>query len=232
MTQSDVSDMAFSPTQDMIEQHERWLDKYEKTILKAWKDQGADLSDPDVPKALSAIREEMRVPERPQWMAPGRALAIIVAWVPPQQPHELIDFQDAIRTRAGFTTYEWRPIVAAAMGLGVGSAKLYEANIEPDDGQKTYLYRFFDADDRLLYIGIARDPAERFEWHEKNSMWWNYATRREIEEKTSRKQAYRDETKAIQTERPIFNKVASRRDHNDAVRYIMARSSLEPDTLF
>lgn len=231
----DVSDMAFAPTQDMIERHERWLDKYEKTILKAWKDQGADLSDSDVPKALSAMREEMRVPERPQWISPVHALGVLVSdddvsELPDTHPKRLDHF-DAMRTRSGLTFYEWRRVVSQATGMSVQQLKGYEPE-DAGDTDTAYLYRFFDSNNDLLYVGITNDPVERFEWHAKNSMWWNYSTRREIEEKTSRRQAFRDETKAIKAERPIFNKVASRRDRNDAVRYIMARSSLEPDTLF
>ena len=223
--------MAFTPTQDQIERHERWLDKYEKTILEAWKNQGADLNDPDIPKALSAIRKEMRVPERPQWMEPKRAFAVIAAWLPNDSPKDLLDMQDALRTRASMTVYEWREVGAEVMGIGIDQVKRYEPEHYGDD-ETTYLYRIFDSDNNLLYIGMTNDPAYRFQQHQDRSIWWTYADRHTIEEFPTRQQAFRRETKAIQAERPIFNKVASRRDHTDAVRYIMSRTSFEPDTLF
>lgn len=236
MTQSDVSDMTFSPTQDMIERHLEYVENTISSLIDHWRKTG-QLEPDEMPneKIIGYLNNRLKVTSRPQWISPVHALGVLVSdddvsELPDTHPKRL-DHLDAMRTRSGLTFYEWRRVVSQAIGMSVQQLKWYEPE-DAGDTDTAYLYRFFDSNNGLLYIGITNDPSERFEWHEKNSMWWHYADRHEIEPKQSKRQAYRDESKAIQTERPIFNKVASRRDQNDAVRYIMDRSNLEPDTLF
>jgi predicted GIY-YIG superfamily endonuclease len=45
----------------------------------------------------------------------------------------------------------------------------------------TALYRLYDADDQLLYIGISIDPQRRFKEHRKEQGWWPLVARRDIE---------------------------------------------------
>src|SRR5699024_4513835 len=221
MTQSDVSDMAFTPTQDMIERHERWLDKYTQGILDGWIKQGLEPGDPDAAIALQAIREEMRVPERPQWMEPQRALGVLAMWDHHNVPNGMLNYRDAIRTRAGMRDEDWVHIVAKSTGVTVKHLTSYTlrntVGIESGPGETTYL---------------DRSIATRKEAHKWYSAWWPYLDRYELEEISSRKEAFRAETEAIHAELPIFNKIASRRSGTDAVHYVMSRSSLEPDTLF
>ena len=236
MTQSDVSDMAFTPTQDMIERHERWLDKYTQGILDGWIKQGLEPGDPDAAIALQAIREEMRVPERPQWMEPQRALGVLAMWDHHNVPNGMLNYRDAIRTRAGMRDEDWVHIVAKSTGVTVKHLTSYTlrntVGIEYGQGETTYLYRCFDSEGNLLYIGITKSIPTRMEEHKWYSAWWPYLDRYELEEISSRKEAFRAETEAIHAELPIFNKIASRRSGTDAVHYVMSRSSLEPDTLF
>lgn len=35
-----------------------------------------------------------------------------------------------------------------------------------------YVYRFFDASDRLLYVGFTLSPPRRLKQHQDNSVWF------------------------------------------------------------
>lgn len=69
----------------------------------------------------------------------------------------------------------------------------------------TALYRYFDADDTLLYIGIAQDLAHRENGHIKSSVWMQLTARSTIERFPDRPEALAAEREAIETEHPIFN---------------------------
>lgn len=71
--------------------------------------------------------------------------------------------------------------------------------------ERTALYRFFGADDVLLYIGISRDFLKRRAQHASRADWWPRVVRHSVEYRSSRSLALRDEARAIRTERPLFN---------------------------
>lgn len=73
--------------------------------------------------------------------------------------------------------------------------------------QRTALYRFFDAADRLLYVGITNDPPTRFSQHarDKALTWWPAAARHEVTWLDSRELAADAEIVAIKTEGPLHN---------------------------
>lgn len=73
------------------------------------------------------------------------------------------------------------------------------------------LYRFYDAQGRLLYIGIAVDFLARWGKHRKKT-WWPLVARMEIEQHPNRAAACAAERKAIILEKPLHNYV-----HNKAV---------------
>lgn len=85
------------------------------------------------------------------------------------------------------------------------------------------LYRYFDADDRLLYIGISSNYQARAVAHSKNSVWESQAVRVELERFPDRESVLAAEKRAIQTERPIHNKIHNSyswqkpRSHYDAL---------------
>jgi hypothetical protein len=74
----------------------------------------------------------------------------------------------------------------------------------------TALYRYFDADDLLLYIGISDRLRIRTGDHVKGSSWMDFAVRSTIERHPTRAVALEVEEAAIKAERPLFNK-----QHND-----------------
>lgn len=78
----------------------------------------------------------------------------------------------------------------------------------PVSSERTALYRYFDADDGLLYIGISNDPAFRWKAHRYGSgrnIWPTEAVRRTIEWHDSRPLSLKAEETAIKAERPRYN---------------------------
>ncbi len=69
------------------------------------------------------------------------------------------------------------------------------------------LYRWYDADDVLLYVGISERPRVRATEHRIGSTWADYAVRSRHEMFATRDEAAAAETKAIVTECPVFNVV-------------------------
>lgn len=73
---------------------------------------------------------------------------------------------------------------------------------------RTALYRAFDVDDALLYVGITDGIDVRFKAHQKQSEWWPLMVRRDIEWFDTRRAALRAEATAISDENPRFNKAS------------------------
>lgn len=69
------------------------------------------------------------------------------------------------------------------------------------------LYRFFDKDDVLLYVGITNNPKNRFKGHQKEKSWFNKVTHSTMEHFGSRNELEDAEVRAIQTEKPKYNVV-------------------------
>lgn len=71
------------------------------------------------------------------------------------------------------------------------------------------LYRFFDAKDRLLYVGESWNAVNRAKQHRRQQHWWMQVRRMTVEMHPSREAARVAEAKAIRTERPRYNRVGS-----------------------
>lgn len=69
------------------------------------------------------------------------------------------------------------------------------------------VYRLYDAEGTLLYIGSAYNPKERAKQHREKA-WWPQVARREDEWYPSREAAYVAETEAIKEARPPANKIS------------------------
>lgn len=69
----------------------------------------------------------------------------------------------------------------------------------------TSLYRFFDADDRLLYVGITSVGPNRWTEHEANRPWWADVRRTSVEHFPDRATAIAAEQDAIRSEKPLHN---------------------------
>lgn len=78
------------------------------------------------------------------------------------------------------------------------------------------LYRFFDSENRLLYVGITNLWYQRFHQHEKDSGWFASAASCTFTKYPDRESVIAAELEAIQTESPLFNK-ANNPKHESAV---------------
>jgi predicted GIY-YIG superfamily endonuclease len=66
------------------------------------------------------------------------------------------------------------------------------------------LYRHYDADLRLLYVGITNNPGRRWEQH-RDKEWWEEVANTKIERYPDRESVLQAERRAIETERPWWN---------------------------
>mgnify|MGYP003346331237 CR=1 FL=1 len=70
---------------------------------------------------------------------------------------------------------------------------------------RTQLYRHFDKEDNLLYVGISFSSLLRLSQHKSLSSWYGQISRVTIENFENREQALEAETKAILNEKPKYN---------------------------
>jgi predicted GIY-YIG superfamily endonuclease len=91
--------------------------------------------------------------------------------------------------------------VAAGAGLYLRRARLRRP------GERTWLYRHYSHDGRLLYVGITSDYPRRCAEHARTSAWWEFAdrSRSTCEALPSLAAARAAELAAIRRERPLFN---------------------------
>ncbi|MEU6990343.1 GntR family transcriptional regulator [Streptomyces sp. NPDC046465] len=75
--------------------------------------------------------------------------------------------------------------------------------------ERTALYRYFDADGVLLYVGISNNPDFRSRAHlyeRRPDSWPKRAVRRVDEWLPTRPLALRAEEEAVKTEKPLYNR--------------------------
>lgn len=69
-----------------------------------------------------------------------------------------------------------------------------------------YLYRFTDAEGRLLYVGESVDALNRAAQHKQNAPWFWRVAAFHITAFETREEAQRAEAVAIRSEQPMFNR--------------------------
>jgi predicted GIY-YIG superfamily endonuclease len=69
------------------------------------------------------------------------------------------------------------------------------------------LYRLYDAEDHLLYVGISQNFAQRWSQHAGLKPWWADVTKTTVEHFPTRAAALAAEREAIKSEGPIYNVV-------------------------
>lgn len=79
----------------------------------------------------------------------------------------------------------------------------------------TALYRMFDADGRLLYIGQSQQMALRMRAHDRHSWWFPFVTDLTVEWLPTRDAAMVAEALAIKEESPRYNAAHADRDWTD-----------------
>lgn len=71
---------------------------------------------------------------------------------------------------------------------------------------RTAVYRAYDDQDRLLYVGISPEPFDRLSQHARTRSWPSHAGRLTISWHDTRDEARAVEKDAIATEDPVFNR--------------------------
>lgn len=71
--------------------------------------------------------------------------------------------------------------------------------------QPTAVYRFYDSDERLLYVGITCHLADRFRAHEITAPWWSEHRSARVVWHDTRVTAADEEREAICSESPMYN---------------------------
>lgn len=74
---------------------------------------------------------------------------------------------------------------------------------------RTALYRLYDKDETLLYVGVSHNPDVRWGQHSLLKEWWPAVVRRDIEWHDTRTGAERAELAAIVKEKPLHNTVGT-----------------------
>ena len=69
----------------------------------------------------------------------------------------------------------------------------------------TQLYRHFDKDNKLLYVGISVDALDRLQSHRSQAFWFDKIRKITIEDYSTRKEALKAEREAAEKESPIYN---------------------------
>lgn len=67
------------------------------------------------------------------------------------------------------------------------------------------LYRFWNSEGALLYIGLTDHPLRRWSQHSKSKSWWHQVAGITIEHFDTRNQLNKAERAAIKAERPLHN---------------------------
>jgi predicted GIY-YIG superfamily endonuclease len=70
---------------------------------------------------------------------------------------------------------------------------------------RTAVYRFYDADGQLLYVGMTGNLGRRFAMHAATKKWWPQVARRTAEWFGDRGEAAQAEREAIRAEKPVHN---------------------------
>lgn len=71
--------------------------------------------------------------------------------------------------------------------------------------QKTTLYRYFDSEGQLLYVGITGDNTKRQSQHRRNSFWFGEIHSATFEHFEQRDSALEAEALSIRHEKPKYN---------------------------
>lgn len=78
----------------------------------------------------------------------------------------------------------------------------------------TSLYRYFDKDGQLLYVGITKSLFNRQDQHSRTQPWWNDVASATFEHFDDRDIALAFEEQAIYSEWPLYNKAGNTIDIN------------------
>lgn len=96
------------------------------------------------------------------------------------------------------------------LGKSIRSLQLkrgYRNGYGPDEtpAYKHFIYRHYDKNDNLLYVGISLSAISRLSSHKNSSPWFHKISSVKIEGCESKASAIQKEKEAIKKERPMYN---------------------------
>lgn len=92
-------------------------------------------------------------------------------------------------------------------GVVVADYRRESIDIAGSANEALWLYRWYDQEGNLIYVGLTNNPERRVASHRSRAEWWPWAYRLDVtpEPIIGRVQAERVEGIVIEAERPIFN---------------------------
>lgn len=232
MTANDLHPSMLPPevTPERLERLEEWVLMYTASVRESWIEDGTDVDDPEVRKALAVVAESMRCRDVADWMPLAEASSVYkieLAMTPEAVSPDRL--RNALRTYKTATSDEIDASICNQMGWDPASLDDFRNSLESfgnDTGRtdECALYRYYDADGRLLYVGISKAPGMRDEQHRANSKWHRFHADRTVDWYPTRDDAHDAERDAIQGEAPVFNLThASAKQRAAALDYLFAQ---------
>jgi hypothetical protein len=104
----------------------------------------------------------------------------------------------------------WLPTPTVVDGIEIWHTSGLEAAfasfpIEGEEPTTTIVYRHFDSEGQLLYVGISLNAVARLADHRQTSHWFDGIARIDLQRFPSRQAALAAERRAIRKEKPLFN---------------------------
>lgn len=78
--------------------------------------------------------------------------------------------------------------------------------VTPPPQGRTALYRLYDGQGRLLYLGITHDTKQRWARHAHDQNWWHLVARKDVTWFDTRDEALAAEKRATSSEHPLYDR--------------------------
>ncbi len=102
----------------------------------------------------------------------------------------------------------WKPGLGPSPPAGDGDDSDWEQAPREDRSEvniPTSVYKLYDADGRLLYVGVTRHGYRRLNQHAKEKPWWSEVVKAEFEHLPDTRSAFAREAVLIRTASPAYN---------------------------
>lgn len=151
--------------------------------------------------------------QAPQWLQKAREAQMRAEGLDPSTPEN----QEWVRRPS--PRLGWITALPASETAGRGG---YRHGQQPGGKQRNYntrvvrpegccsVYRCYDAEARLLYVGITAKGVQRQRQHSYRSTWFSEMVRMEWEHFASKPEALRREAELIANENPLHNRIRPR----------------------
>lgn len=91
------------------------------------------------------------------------------------------------------------------MTTRVVTGAMAHPGIQAGGTDETAVYRLYDADGRLLYVGMGRNPMGRWASHADQHAWWTDVARFEVTWYPTRREAAAEERRALREDDTVHN---------------------------